>query len=146
MNTTVYEIKEASTDEEILGCFNLLKLLRPHLKKEEFVQRIREQQGQGYTLIYIADGEELRSVAGYRITNFLASGKTMYVDDLITSPEARGIGFGTHLIKWLMGEAKKKDCEGIHLDTKIERQEAHRLYLNLGFNIDCLHLSMRFHQ
>lgn len=144
MVTAAYEIQEAKTEEQILKCFDLLQLLRPHLQKEEFVQRVREQEQQGYKLICIGEGSDLKSVAGYRIANFLAWGKTLYVDDLITQPEARGTGFGTHLIKWLMGEAKKQGCDSIHLDTGIERDDAHRLYLNLGLKIDCLHLSMKF--
>lgn len=144
MTTTAYEILEAQSDQQILKCFELLKLLRPHLEQEEFTQRISHQQKEGYTLIFISDEEGIQSVAGYRINHFLAWGKTLYVDDLITSPHARGTGFGTHLIKWLMGEAKKQGCDSIHLDTGIDRHDAHRLYLNLGLEIDCLHLSMKF--
>lgn len=144
MSTTVYEIQLAQSDEQILGCFDLLKLLRPSIEKEGFVERIRAQEKEGYHLAYISDGVEVRSVAGYRIATFLAWGKILYIDDLVTSPEARGIGFGTHLLKWLMGEAKEKECQGIHLDTGINRIEAHRLYLNLGMKINCLHLSMDF--
>jgi GNAT superfamily N-acetyltransferase len=107
MNTTVYEIVTAQTDEEILKCFDLLKMLRPHLSREHFVEQVRHQAKEGYHLIYIEDHEEVKSVAGYRMGHFLAWGKVLYVDDLITSPEARGIGFGTHLLKWLLGEAKK---------------------------------------
>jgi len=143
MTLTAYEIQHAETDEQVLHCFDLLHLLRPHLLKEAFVEQVRKQEKEGYQLVFIKDHEETRSVAGYRICNHLAWGKTLYVDDLITSPEARGIGFGTHLIKWLMGEAKKQGCDSIHLDTGIERDEAHRLYLNLGLKIDCLHLSMK---
>ncbi len=142
MNATVYEIKHVQSDEEIKGCLDLLKLLRPHLEEDGFVEKVRRQEKEGYKLIYIADDEGVKSVAGYRIANFLAWGRILYMDDLITLPEARGIGFGTHLLKWLKGEAKKNGCDGIHLDTGIERDDAHRLYLNLGMKIDGLHLSM----
>ena len=119
MSTAIYEIQQAKTDEEILQCFEILQTLRPHLKKETFVEQVRLQETQGYRLIYIADGTNVKSVAGYRYTNFLAWGKVLYIDDLITSPEARGIGFGTHLLKWLMSESKKLGCNGVHLDTHI---------------------------
>ena len=144
MNTTVYEIVAAQTDEQILKCFDLLKILRPHLEKDTFIQKVRLQEKEGYHLIFIEDEEEVKSVAGFRMAQYLAWGKVLYVDDLITSPEARGIGFGTHLLKWLMGEAKKNACDGIHLDTGIGSEEAHRLYLNLGMKINCLHLSIDF--
>lgn len=144
MLTAVYEIQEAKSDEEILKCFDLLKILRPHLDKEKFVQKVRIQHEEGYKMIFIQDEGGIKSVAGFRVANYLAWGRVLYVDDLITLPEARGIGFGTHLLKWLMGEAKKNMCEGIHLDTGIERNDAHRLYLNLGMKINGLHLAMDF--
>lgn len=142
MSSTVYEIQSALSDEQILSCFDLLKILRPELEVTGFVKRVRLQEEEGYQLIFISDEEAIRSVAGFRTAHFLAWGKVLYVDDLITSPEARGTGFGTHLLKWLMGEAKRQGCDAIHLDTGIERGEAHRLYLNLGMKINCLHLSM----
>src|SRR6188768_873935 len=135
MSTTAYEIQAAQSEEQILLCFDLLKILRPDLELTGFVERVRLQEQEGYHLIFISDEKGVKSVAGYRLANFLAWGKVLYVDDLITSPDARGIGFGTHLLKWLMGEAKRQGCDGIHLDTGIERGEAHRLYLNLGMKI-----------
>ena len=142
MSSVVYEIQSAQTDEQILSCFDLLKILRPDLEVNGFVDRVHLQGKEGYKLIFISDNEGVRSVAGFRIANFMAWGKVLYVDDLITSPDARGAGFGTHLLKWLMGEAKRASCDAIHLDTGIEHGEAHRLYLNLGMKINCLHLSM----
>ncbi len=142
MNTTVYEIQRAQTDEQILKCFELLKLLRPHLDKDTFVKQVHAQEKEGYMLLFIEDDTGPKSVAGYRISQFLAWGKILYVDDLITQPEARGIGFGTHLLKWLKGEAKKLGCNGIHLDSGIDQGDSHRLYLNLGMQVNCLHLSM----
>lgn len=142
MTATVYEIQMAQSDEQILKCFDLLKLLRPQLDKEKFVLQVRHQMKEGYTLTFIEDESGVKSVAGFRIAHYLAWGKVLYLDDLITQPEARGIGFGTHLLKWLMGEAKRFECNGIHLDTGIERNDAHRLYLNLGMTINGLHLAM----
>ena len=142
MNSVVYEIQSAKSDEDILSCFDLLKILRSDLEVNGFISQVRLQEKEGYHMIFIQDDSGIKSVAGYRIAHFLAWGKVLYVDDLITSPEARGTGFGTHLLKWLMVQAKREGCDGIHLDTGIERGEAHRLYLNLGMKINCLHLSI----
>lgn len=146
MTTAVNAIQEAKTSKEILLCFPLLKILRPHIQENTFVSQVERQVTQGYHLIYIEDEDGIKCVAGYRFAEFLAWGKVLIVDDLITQPLARGIGFGTHLIKWLMREAKNKSCDGLHLDTRIDHVDAHRLYLNLDFKIDCLHLSMRFNE
>lgn len=142
MTATVYEIQKAQTDEQILKCFDLMKMLRPQLAKEKFIEQVRRQMEEGYSLTYIEDESGVKSVAGYRIAHYLAWGRVLYLDDLITLPEARGIGFGTHLLKWLTVEAKRFECNGIHLDTGIERNDAHRLYLNLGMTINGLHLAM----
>ena len=144
MNTTVYEIQMAQSTEQILACFDLLKVLRPHIQKEGFVERIRTQETEGFHLAFISDDDGVKSVAGYRVATFLAWGKVLYIDDLITSPEARGIGFGTHLLKWLKSQATALGCDGMHLDAGINGVEAHRLYLNMGLKINCLHLSMDF--
>ncbi len=142
MNATIYEIQTAQSDEQLLKCFDLLCLLRPHLEREGFVEQVKRQLEEGYVLIYIEDDSGVKSVAGYRISHFLAWGKVLYIDDLLTLPEARGIGFGTHLLKWLMSVSKKNGCNGIHLDTGIMHDDAHRLYLNLGMKINGLHLAM----
>lgn len=146
MNVSVYEIQQAVSDKQIMNCLPLLKELRPHLQEEDFLEKVRAQEKEGYHLIFIEDDKGIKSVAGYRVAHYLAWGRVLYVDDVITLPEARGIGFGTHLLKWLMGEAKRHKCNGIHLDTGIEREDAHRLYLNLGMKINCLHLSMDLEQ
>lgn len=142
MSNTVYEIQTAASDQQVLDCLPLLQILRPELEEEGFIDKVRLQEKEGYRLIFIADSEGIKSVAGFRVSHHLAWGQALYVDDLITLPEARGIGFGTHLLKWLKGEAKRLGCNSIHLDTGIEMGDAHRLYLNLGMKINCLHLSM----
>lgn len=143
MNVELYHVSEAKTDEEILSCFSIFQLLRPHLEKEGFVEAVRGQQKEGYRLIFIADNGGIKSAAGYRVMHYLAWGRVLYIDDMITLPEARGIGFGTHLLKWLKKEAVRQNCDGVHLDTGILREEAHRLYLNMGLKIDGLHFSMQ---
>ena len=42
----------ASTDAEILACFDVMKVLRPHLEAASFVSRVRRQEAQGYRLVF----------------------------------------------------------------------------------------------
>lgn len=132
----------ATNDAQILACFDAIKELRPHLDAGEYLRRVKDQQAQGYTLIYRENGNEVMAAAGFRIASFLAWGKILYIDDLITREKARGQGFGSSLLKWIVDEAKAKNCHAVHLDTGHHRFDAHRLYLNHGFQIRSHHLSL----
>ena len=43
-------IRDAATDEEILAAYPVMAELRPHLIRDEFVERVRRQQASGYVL------------------------------------------------------------------------------------------------
>ena len=85
------------------------------------------------------------AVAGFRIGHMLAWGRFLYVDDLSTLPEARRRGYGRKLLDWLGDEARRLDCEQLHLDSGVtaERFDAHRLYLNAGLAISSFHFARR---
>ncbi len=61
----------AKTDEEIFSCFSVLLLLRPHLKQENFLAQIRQQQAQAFQLVAWKENENVRSVIGFREAEFL---------------------------------------------------------------------------
>jgi hypothetical protein len=82
----------ARNDQEIQSCFDVMAALRPHLKREEFVYRIRRQQeGSGYELAYLVAGA-VKAVAGFRISECLAWGRFLYVDDLVAGRSDRSQG------------------------------------------------------
>ena len=45
---TTSEIFLARSDDDILDCFPLFEVLRPHLDRERFLSQVRRQEGQGY--------------------------------------------------------------------------------------------------
>jgi GNAT superfamily N-acetyltransferase len=95
----------------------------------------------GYRLVYILDNEQVVAAAGYRVAEFLAWGKTFYIDDLITISSARQKGYGGALLDWLLAEAKKLGCEQFHLDSGTHRHDAHRLYMSRKLKISSHHFS-----
>ncbi len=123
-------------------CFRVLSFLRPHLNEEQFVQRLHIQAKETYTIVYIEVDGEVAAAAGYRFANFLAWGKVLYIDDLVTDPGRKNRGMGGALLDWLIDEAKARGCAEVHLDTGFQRHDAHRLYLNKGFVLGCHHMSL----
>jgi GNAT superfamily N-acetyltransferase len=119
----------ATTDTEILACFKTLFHLRPHLERARFLERIRRQGEGGYRLAFLETAGAVRAVAGFRILESLASGRFLYVDDLVTAPDDRSKGLGGALFDWLVAHARSEGCENLELDSGVQRFGAHRFYL-----------------
>ena len=119
--------------------------LRPHLTSEQaFVEQVQRQLKEGYHLAYIEADGEVKALVGFRFLEFLAWGKVCYIDDLITDSETRRNGHGGKLLKWVIEQAKKENCDQVHLDSGPQRLDAHRLYLNHGFKIIGHHFALNF--
>ena len=86
----------------------------------------------------------VKSAAGFRIAEFLAWGKVLYIDDLITLPAEKKRGYAGELLDWLIAYAQNQQCEGVHLDTGYTRHDAHRLYLRKGLQFKSHHLTLQF--
>ena len=138
-------IQTANSDESIEKCFNVLQALRPHLEKPSFLDLIKDMQSRGYHLIYIEENGQAHAAAGYRFTEHLLWGKSIYIDDISTLPEARGKGFATALLDKIAMIARNNGCKEVHLDSGSNpgRYDAHRLYLKSGYYITSFHFALK---
>jgi GNAT superfamily N-acetyltransferase len=132
-------IKVAESDAEIDSCFDVMSLLRPHLKREEFVRLVRSMEPQGYRLAYLTDHDQVQGVAGYRIIDMLRTGRMLEVDDLVSAQSARSKGYGKQLLNWCYDLARESGCSVVELDSAVHRADAHRFYFRermfvLGFH------------
>ncbi|HJR06901.1 MAG TPA: GNAT family N-acetyltransferase [Pyrinomonadaceae bacterium] len=133
----------ATEDEEILACYAVMAELRPHIKPNEFLPRVRRQmEVANYHLACLIDGE-VKAVAGFRISECLAWGKFLYVDDLVSKSDDRSKGYGGALFDWLVEHAKAQGCDQFHLDSGVHRFAAHRFYLIKRMIIDCHHFALK---
>ncbi len=138
------DIRVALTEADIAACFPAFHELRPHLSQGDFVAQVqRQMKNHGYVLVYLAEQEHVVAAAGYRVAEFLAWGRTFYVDDLITLAASRNLGYGGALLDWLMEKAEDLSCDQFHLDSGVHRHDAHRLYLNRKLQISSHHFSKR---
>ena len=138
------QIKLAESAEDIKHCYPVMKELRPHLSEDEFLKQVtRQMENHEYKLVYILIDESVVAVAGFRVAEFLAWGKTFYVDDLITLSSARNEGYAGHLMSWLQSRARELACKEFHLDSGTHRHLAHRLYKNKKLDITSFHFSSR---
>lgn len=128
------KIALAATNEEIAECFPVMKQLRPHLTEKDFMARIRHlAETTGLRLAYLRFGGEVKAVAGFRISEWLAvDGKYLEIEDLITDNNERSKGYGGELFDWLVAHAKENNCTHLRLVSNVVRTDAHRFYERKG--------------
>jgi hypothetical protein len=91
-----YTIKQVDPNnhQDIVKCFCAFAVLRPHLIEANFVEVVRAQAKEGYRIAYIESDSEVVAATGFRVLHFLAWGKVLYIDDLITLPSKKRAGLG----------------------------------------------------
>ena len=139
-------IRFAENDTEIKRCFPVMFELRPHLKdEEEFLLKVKNlNEIAGYLLAFLEEDRMIKSVAGIRISECLAWGKFLYVDDLVTLSSERNKGYADRLFDWLIIYAKQNSCDQFHLDSGVQRFPAHRFYLKKKMDITSHHFAIKF--
>ena len=138
------EVKLTESVEEIERCFPVMAHLRPSLLAEAFVGRVEAQQAQGYRLAYLEDQTAVVVVAGFRVMEMLATGRTLYVDDLVTHQTARSRGHGKAMLDWLQNYARQAGCETFSLDSGTHRHEAHAFYFRERMRVTSFHFAKNF--
>ena len=137
------EVKLADSAGEIARCLPVMLHLRPLLAADEFVGRVSAQQAQGYRLAYLEHDGAVVAVAGFRVMEMLSSGRTLYVDDLVTDPAHRSHGHGKAMLDWLQEYAREAGCETFSLDSGTQRQEAHAFYFRERMRVTAFHFAKK---
>ena len=132
----------ARTDREILECLPVLRELRPNLRADDFLSRIERQARHGFFLVFLFESNNVKAVAGCRISECLGCGKYLYIDDFVTTAKSQRQGYGEALMKWIIEEATQQRCTHLMLDSALHREASHALYRKLGMKESCLHFDL----
>jgi GNAT superfamily N-acetyltransferase len=133
-------VAEAVGDQQILATRDVMLQLRPALPFEEYLPTVkRMMQSDGYRLVALHENDVVLAVAGFRFMEKLSSGKILYVDDLNTDQRERSRGYGKALLDWLKAEARANGCVQLHLDSGVQREDAHRFYFRESLTINAYH-------
>ncbi|HKP69446.1 MAG TPA: GNAT family N-acetyltransferase [Pyrinomonadaceae bacterium] len=133
----------ATTDDAINECYDVMAELRPHIAREDFLERVRRQMdGFGYAVAYVKDDDEVKAVAGIRISEWLFGGKYLEIDDLVSKDGDRSKGYGGKLFDWIVELARREKCNHVRLLSGVQRFEAHRFYLRKRMNIEAHYFTL----
>ena len=135
-------ISIAVSEQEILLCYPVMAELRPHIGPDEFTPKVRRLADvAGFRLACLTDGE-VKAVAGFRISEWLAGGKYLEVEDLVAKSGERSKGYGGELFDWLVAHAVENGCSQVRLVSRVSRLDAHRFYLRKGMTHEGHYFSM----
>lgn len=127
-------VVELATDEQIDAAFDLMAVLRPSLRRNEFLRQVRTQeQSSGFRLAGGFDpGGRVVVLAGYKPASTLSRGPHLFVDDLITAPDLQGRGYGRAMLAYLANRARELGVTTICLES---RNTAAGFYEKVGFTM-----------
>ena len=132
----------AQSEQEISDCYVIMAELRPHIQPDEFLPMVKRLSDvAGFQLAYLTDGE-IKAVAGFRISQWLAGGKYLEIEDLVAKSGERSKGYGGELFDWLVTFATENNCAQVRLVSRVTRIDAHRFYLRKGMNLEAHYFSM----
>jgi GNAT superfamily N-acetyltransferase len=140
------EIRELLVGETHLAHHAMRALREAFVDEQRFVEHVDGTlRPAGYRLVaaLTAGQTQALAVAGFRMSDSLAWGRYLYVDDLSTAPDARRQGHAGALLDWIVQEGRRLGCAQLHLDsgTGAERFNAHRLYHDRGLAIYAHHFA-----
>lgn len=135
-------VKIAESDRDLERISEVLLELRGAFNRDTLIAQIKQQQQAGYQIAYVESAGEVLCIAGFVVGVKLAWGKHIYVDDLVTAEQHRSKGAGATMMSWLKAHARQLGCTQLHLDSGVQRFDAHRFYLREGFNIASHHFSI----
>lgn len=137
------EIRLAATRPEVDACFPVLAFLRPHLDPANFFERMQHLRStSGLQLAYL-DDEGIQCVAGFRVSEWLAGGRYLEIEDLVSREASRSKGYGGRMFDWLVAAARSGGCDHVRLVSRLDRTDAHRFYTRRGMAREAYYFSLK---
>lgn len=127
-------IRIAETDDEIRACYPVMAELRPNLAPSDFLPLVRRLREVADFRIAYLESDGVKAVAGFRVSEWLAAGRYLEIEDLVTAAGERSRGFGAALFEWLVEHARRLDCDHLRLVSALDRVDAHRFYERRGMD------------
>lgn len=130
------------SDADLARCFPVMRELRPHLQDEAHLLRLSHtMRAEGVEFAALEHDGEITTVTAFRVRTMLASGLTMYVDDLVTGERFRSQGHGKAMLTWLVDLARQRGCKTFSLDSGTFRHDAHAFYFREGLRVTSFHFA-----
>lgn len=135
----LFKVRFVKSEKDVARCYDAIHALYPELSCEDFVRRVLRQFTEGYRLVCLEKSNNVKSIIGFRISNILSRGKSIYVEDFATVPSSQSMGFGNDLFDWVCRHAISQGCAWVHLDCRVQNFKGHKFYSRKGMDITSYH-------
>lgn len=120
--------------KDLERAFPVMKELRPHLSFEDYKKiYAQSQESDGYQIVAVEIKNQIVALMGYRFLSDFVRGRHLYIDDLVSTENARSQGFGAELLKYAEHIARDSDCRVLRLCTGIENERGVQFYDRNGW-------------
>ncbi len=93
-------VRLIETEGDMARCVPVLHELRPRfVDVSALLNALRTMRLEGMEIAALEDEGEITTVAVFRMQRMLVSGRTMYVDDLVTAERFRSRGHGKAMVR-----------------------------------------------
>ncbi|MDA8270159.1 MAG: GNAT family N-acetyltransferase [Actinomycetota bacterium] len=96
-------------------------------------------QGLRYLVAYHSDGTP-QAAPGYRVIA-TTRGRILFLDDLVTHPDARSKGIGAFLFDAVEVIGRESGATAIELDSGVTNAAAHRFYFAHRMSVTAFHFA-----
>ena len=128
------KIFTVNTKTDLERCYPVMKELRSNLSLEDYRSIYDEShQSDGYEIVAIEINNQILAVMGYRFLSDFIRGKHVYIDDLVSTEQARSQGLGAELLKFAEDVAHKHGCKSLRLCTGLENERGVSFYDRNGW-------------
>ena len=127
------EIKELTTQEEMLAQIETMQFLYPKLTLEKYQSYLQQMIPHNYKQVAVFEGTTCVGLSGYWTGTKLWCGKYIELDNFIVHPSHRSKGIGKLITDYIDSKAADLGCTNIVLDAYTTNFAAHRFYYNQGF-------------
>jgi GNAT superfamily N-acetyltransferase len=122
------KIIELDSEADWKEAFQVVKELRTHLSYEQYVSMLETMKPNGYRGFLLKEGETPVAYTGITERVNFYDGHHLFVYELVTKESERSKGYGEALLTFIENLAKDIGCQKMHLDSGLQRTDAHRFY------------------
>jgi ribosomal protein S18 acetylase RimI-like enzyme len=128
-----FTIQTSMSKSQMLDQYELILLLNPNLKQEQFEESIEAMCNFPYKMLGVFEGEKCVGICGYWVMTKLYSGKYLELDNVVVAEAYRSAGIGKLMSDEMERIALAENCKVMMLDAYIPNVKAHEFYERLGF-------------
>lgn len=128
-----FAVSALDSPEDWSSACKVLRVLRPNLSGEEFLNDRTRLISEGYHLIGVKVLNEVVAVASYLITPHPTYFRELLIHDMATLEEYQSKGCGSLLLTEIDRIAVAQSCGRCFVHSRTERTAAHQFYRRNGY-------------